>query len=260
MQDPECSNGGAVRSCAGDCSMPSDSRVSVVIAVFNGDSYLSEAIHSALGQTLAPYEVIVVDDGSTDNTPDVAASFGSAIRYDRQLHKGVSATLNRGIQLARGELLAFLDADDVWLPDKLQKQIAVLQAQPEIDLVFGYSRFFASPDFDENAVRRLRIPDQPQPAFIKSAMLIRRASFLRVGFFDTAWQVGDFVDWYAKSMEAGLKAHLLPDVVYKRRVHACNMTITERSSQGNYVRILKAALDRRRSGACPQFNADSQNE
>jgi glycosyltransferase involved in cell wall biosynthesis len=240
--------------------MPNDFQVSVVIPVFNGAGYLSEAILSALGQILAPYEVIVVDDGSTDNTPGIAALFGDAIRYDRQLHKGVSATLNRGVQLAQGELLAFLDADDVWLPDKLLKQVAVLQAQPEIDLVFGYSRFFASPDLDETAARSLRIPDQPQPAFIKSAMLIRRASFLRAGMFDTAWQVGDFVDWYARAIEAGLKAHLLPDVVHNRRVHACNMTILERSSQGNYVRILKAALDRRRSIASPEFNTDLQNE
>jgi glycosyltransferase involved in cell wall biosynthesis len=240
--------------------MDNDSIVSVIIPAFNGARYLSEAVNSAINQTFSPFEVIVVDDGSTDDTPGVAASFGSSIHYDRQSHKGISATLNRGIQLARGELFGFLDADDVWLPDKLEKQVAVLQAQPELDMVFGYSLFFASPDLDAEAARRLYIPDKPQPAFMKSAALIRRASFIRVGPFDTSWQIGDFVDWFAKSMEAGLKFHMLPDVLFKRRVHSRNMTILERSSQGDFVRILKAALDRRRSSTRQSLNSDQNHE
>jgi len=240
--------------------MVSDSLVSVIIAVFNGANYLSEAVNSALVQTLIPFEVIVVDDGSTDDTPGVAASFGNAVHYDRQSHKGVSAALNRGILLARGDLFAFLDADDVWLPDKLEKQVSALQAQPELDMVFGHGRFFPSPDLDADAARRLYIPDQPQPAFLKSAMLIRRNSFFKVGFFDTSWQIGDFVDWFAKSMEVGLRTHMLPDVLFKRRVHGANMTILERSSQGDFVRILKAALDRRRASARLRHNSDPNHE
>jgi glycosyltransferase involved in cell wall biosynthesis len=240
--------------------MANDSLVSVIIPVFNGARYLSEAINSVINQTLGPFEVIIVDDGSTDETPGVATSFGSAIHYDRQLHKGISATLNRGIHLARGELFAFLDADDVWLPHKLQKQVAMLQIQPDLDMVFGYSLYFASPDLDADAARRLYIPDKPQPAFGKSAMLIKRASFLKVGLFDVSWQTGDFVDWFAKSMEADLKSHMLPDVLFKRRVHGRNMTILERSSQGDFVRILKAALDRRRSSARQSPNSDQKHE
>jgi len=236
--------------------MDDDSLISVIIPVFNGARYLCEAVNSALGQTPVPFEVVVVDDGSTDDTPGVAASFASPVHYDRQTHKGISATLNRGIQLSRGKLLAFLDADDVWLPDKLQKQMAALQAQPELDMVFCNGKFFPSPDLDEGDRRRLYIPDNPQPGYIKSALLIRRDSFLRVGYFDTTWQMGDFIDWFAKSMESGLKAQMLPDVLFKRRVHGRNMTVLDRSSQGDFVRIIKAALDRRRSGAHPRFNPD----
>jgi glycosyltransferase involved in cell wall biosynthesis len=240
--------------------MANDSFVSVIIPAFNEARYLFEAVNSALKQTLAPFEVIIVDDGSTDDTPGVAASFGSAVHYDRQTHKGISATLNRGIRLARGELFAFLDADDVWLPGKLQKQAEALQAQPDLDMVFGHSLFFPSPDLNEDAARRLYIPDKPQPALMKSSLLIRRISFFRVGLFDTTWQIGDFIDWFAKSMEAGLKFHMLPDVLFKRRVHGRNMTILERSSQGDFVRILKAALDRRRSGAHQSLNSDQNHE
>jgi glycosyltransferase involved in cell wall biosynthesis len=235
-------------------------RVSVIIPAFNAANYLPEAIHSALNQTIEPFEVVVVDDGSDDETPAVAASFGQAIQYDRQPHKGLPATLNRGVQLARGELLAFLDHDDVWVPDKLQKQMAVLRTQPEIDMVFGYCRYFMSPDLDEATARRLHVPDKPQPAYLKSAMLIRRSSFFRVGLFDTALRMGDFIDWYSKAEDAGLSAHVLQDVLFNRRVHGRNMSLLERSFQKDYVRIAKAALDRRRSAAHFHANSDPKHE
>ena len=240
--------------------MSDDFRISVVIPVFNGAGYLSEAVNSVLEQIPTPVEVIVVDDGSTDNTSGVAASYGNVICYDRQPHKGISATLNRGIEMSHGNLIAFIDADDVWLSDKLRKQTSVLQSQPETDMVFGHSLFFQSPDMDVEVARKLHIPGNPQPAFMKSAMLIRREAFFKVGLFDPAWQVGDFVDWFAKSMEAGLRVHMLPDVVFRRRVHGRNMTIVERSSQIDFVRILKAALDRRRSAARTRPEKDTKHE
>lgn len=240
--------------------MSDELRVSVIITAFNEAKYLSEAIDSALGQTYAPFEVVIVDDGSTDETPTVAASFGRAIHYDRQPHKGLSATLNRGVQLAQGDLFAFLDHDDVWVPDKLQKQIAVLQAHPEIDMVFGYSRYFASPDLNAAAARRLIIPDKPQPGYMKSGMLIRRTAFCKAGPFDTSLRLGDFIDWYSRAVDAGLKTHVLPDVLFNRRVHGRNMSLLDRSSQSDYVRIVKAALDRRRGGEHPHPNLDSNHE
>jgi glycosyltransferase involved in cell wall biosynthesis len=240
--------------------MSVDLRVSVIIPSFNAERYVSEAIESVLHQTHAPFEVLVVDDGSTDNTPAVAASYGQAIQLDRQPHNGISATLNRGIQQVQGELIAFLDSDDVWVLDKLQKQINVLLARPEIDMVFGYCQFFASPDLDEAVARRLIIPDKPQPAYLKSALLIRRTSFLKAGLFDTTLRVGDFIDWYSKAAEAGLSAHLLADVLFYRRVHGRNMTILDRASQGDYVRIVKAALDRRRSNARSSAILDPNHE
>ncbi|MDV2503194.1 MAG: hypothetical protein RX318_04530, partial [bacterium] len=82
--------------------------------------------------------------------------------------------------------------------------------------------------------------------YYPSAMLIKRESFSRVGPFATHWQVGEFVDWYAKAAEKGLKSHMLPKLVTKRRIHSANTVIQHRDSQGDYVRILKQALDRRR--------------
>jgi glycosyltransferase involved in cell wall biosynthesis len=97
--------------------------VSVVIPVRNGARYLGEAIESVLAQSRAAYECLVIDDGSTDATAAVAQTFGDAVRYVRRAHNGVSAARNLGLALARGELVAFLDHDDTWLPGKLEAQL-----------------------------------------------------------------------------------------------------------------------------------------
>jgi glycosyltransferase involved in cell wall biosynthesis len=224
--------------------------ISVVIAAYNAAPYLAETLESVLAQTYTPVEIIVVDDGSTDETPTVAGRyathFGGRIRVEALPHRGVAATLNHGLALAQGALLAILDADDLWLPAKLQKQAEILESRPDLDMVFCHAQNFISPDMTTEAVEKLQVNLDPIPAYHKSAMLIRREAFLRVGYFDPAWQLGDFIDWYAKAVEAGLKSEIVPEVLYRRRVHGQNMTIAERATQGDYVRILKAALDRRR--------------
>jgi len=109
--------------------------VSVVIPVYNGERYLGEAIDSVLRHSFAGSEIIVVDDGSTDRTADVATAYGSAVRYFRQHQSGSGAARNRGIEVARGSLFAFLDADDVWTPNKLAIQKSAFDADPELELV-----------------------------------------------------------------------------------------------------------------------------
>jgi hypothetical protein len=86
------------------------------------------------------------------------------------------------------------------------------------------------------------------PAYLPSAMLIRRAAFLRVGPFDPRWRLGSVVDWYARSVEAGLLSALLPEVVYERRIHGRNLGITAVKDRSDYLGVVKAALDRRRGG------------
>src|SRR5438552_4956137 len=122
--------------------------ISVVIAVYNTERYLGEAIESALNQTLAPEEVIVIDDGSTDGTQAVAEGFGDAIRYERRTRAGFAAGRNRGVELSSGDYLAFLDADDRFVPDQLEQQLAALEADPKLDAVFGHVREFISPELD----------------------------------------------------------------------------------------------------------------
>jgi glycosyltransferase involved in cell wall biosynthesis len=218
--------------------------VSVIIPVYNGERYLGEALQSVLAQDYTPLEVIVVDDGSTDASGAVAQQF--PVRYFWQPHGGPGATRNLGIARAQGDLLAFLDADDVWTPNKLADQTAVLAAQPELDAVLGQVEQFNSPDVAVE-LRPVRFAGLPLKGLHPGTMLIRRAAFLRVGFFGTHWQVGDVVDWYVRAQEAPLAMLMLPRVVMLRRVHTNNLTVRAQArAELEYAQILKARLDRLR--------------
>jgi glycosyltransferase involved in cell wall biosynthesis len=227
--------------------METVSLVSVIIPVFNGERYLAEAIESVLSQTYRPIEVIVVDDGSTDGCAEIVRGFKPMVQYSFQVHSGIAAAINHGIDLARGTIFGFVDADDIWVEDKLALQMGVLSAQPELDIVFGHVKHFISPELDETLKRKLYCPADAMPGYAKGTMLIRRDAMQRVGPFDNQWQVGDFIDWYSKAKEKDLKSLVLSGVVMKRRLHDNNIGVRKRDSQTDFVRILKAALDRRRA-------------
>jgi len=222
--------------------------ISVVVPCYNNARYLGEALDAIWGQTLPPAEVIVVDDGSTDHSADVAQSHRPRVTYVYQENSGSGSARNRGVSLAQGEFLTFLDADDRWEADKLERQFAALQASPDVDAVFAHARHFISPDVaDEPAVQRLMIPAEPIAAYSASTLLVRRAALARVGAFDASLSVGEFIDWYARAVEAGLHMRMLPEVLVWRRIHGANSTLRQRQQRADYARVLKAALDRRRT-------------
>jgi glycosyltransferase involved in cell wall biosynthesis len=221
--------------------------VSVVIPVFNAERYLAAAIDSVLDQTRPPDEVIVVDDGSTDATPAVLASFGDRITVISQPNGGGADATNRGVAAAAGDLLCFLDADDLWEPPKLAIQMDWLAVHPETEAVFGHVRQFISEDLDQETAQRLACPQSPQPGVSKITIAIRRKAFDRVGAFDGGLRSVDFVDWFARALDRGLKTEILPDVVALRRLHATNNGLRIRGSQmAENLTVLKRALDRRR--------------
>lgn len=220
---------------AGCVIMKTNLLVSVIVPVFDGERYLAEALESVRLQRYRPIEIVVVDDGSTDGSAAVAQGFPE-VRYVYQAHAGLGAALNRGIQEARGELFSFLDADDLWAEEKLEKQMACLQ-DSRVEGVFAHVAHFK-----DDAPSELFNTTE---GYFKGTLLIRREAFFRVGLFDPQWRVGDFIDWFIRAQEQGLKTVMLPDVLLKRRVHENNMTTRERGQRKAYVHILKAALDRR---------------
>lgn len=220
--------------------------VSVMIGAYNAAPYLGEAIESVLGQTYHRLELIVVDDGSIDDTAAIARSYGDDVRCLSQPNGGMAAARNSAIALAVGEYFAFLDADDRFRPQKLEQQLAHFAADRELDIVFGHVTEFLSPDLDADAVAVLRAPVDDMPWPTPNLMLVKRESFLRVGLFSTELKVGIGVDWYARATEQGLKTSVPPIVVLERRLHADNNGIRQSHERPQYLHVLKAALDRRR--------------
>ena len=223
--------------------------MSIIVPCHNGARFLAEALDSALAQTHPAVEVIVVDDGSIDDTPSVLGRYAGRVRVLRQRNRGPSAARNAALDVARGDYVAFLDADDRFPPDKLEKQLAVFEADPELDVVYGHVTEFLSPDLDQDARALLRAPEHDVPWPTPNLMLVRRESFLRVGLFSTDLKVGIGVDWHARANELGLRSEVPPIVVLERRLHAENNGIRRRESKPQYLHVLKAALDRRRAEA-----------
>jgi glycosyltransferase involved in cell wall biosynthesis len=219
--------------------MESHPLVSVIIPVFNGMQYLGEAVESVLAQTYRPLDIIVIDDGSTDGSAGIAKIFNE-VRCVSQPHAGLGAALNRGLGMARGEFFSFLDADDLWVAHKLAAQMEWFRRDADLDVVFGNIRPFRGRDA-LHGYREFAAAD----GYAKGTMLINRAAFFRVGLFDPKWTIGDFVDWYVRANEVGLKSMMLPEVLLKRRLHSNNMGVREKAQRKDYVHILKRALDRR---------------
>jgi glycosyltransferase involved in cell wall biosynthesis len=195
-----------------------------VIPVFNGEKYVAEALESVLAQTYAPIEIIVVDDGSTDDTPGILAAFGSKIRALRQLNAGPSAARSRGIEQARGEYLAFLDADDLWVPNKTETQLQRLSGNADLSVCTSLMQNFWMEDLHDEAMR-MRDTDmaRPQPG-PSQTMLARRDAFDRVGLFNPTLHHRDTQDWIVRARAAGVSFDQVDEVLVRRRLHAHNLS------------------------------------
>jgi len=219
--------------------------ISVVIPVRNGARYLPETLASINAQSIQPSEILVVDDGSTDNTSQIAQTDAS-IRYLRQHTAGAGAARNRGAAAATGELLAFIDADDLWLQNKLTLQLAVLQQNPSIDMVFAHIQEFASPELSAAEIAGVlpRLAPLVAPSVI--TLLMRRSAFLKTGGFPTELPLGEFIAWYQYVVQAGLHPFVIPQVLARRRLHTTNQGRHNRIHLSTFALIAKRALDRKR--------------
>jgi glycosyltransferase involved in cell wall biosynthesis len=171
---------------------------------------------------------------------------GPMVRYYHQPNAGTAAARNKGIELAQGQVFAFLDADDIWMKDKIELQMAALEADPNIDIVFTHVKQFYSPELNESDREKIKMSAEIMAGQIPSTILIKRDAFFRVGLFETTWQIGQDVSWMLRANEQGLKSKMLADVLVMRRLHKNNKGIVYRHLINQRVHIIKAALDRRR--------------
>jgi glycosyltransferase involved in cell wall biosynthesis len=221
--------------------------ISAIIPVYNGETYIAEAVASMLEQTLPPDEVLVVDDGSTDRTAEVVRRL-PGVQYHYQENRGAGTARNLGIRQSKGDLIAFLDADDIWLPEKLRLQTAALEEDPLLDIVFCNMAQFRSPELSPQAAEFLVCDETPQPSPLSSCMLARRTAFERTGPLREDLKA-EFVDWYLRAQDGGLKIRTLDELLVKRRIHGRNFSLQNKDIRHEYLRSLKASLDRRRAKA-----------
>lgn len=221
--------------------------ISVVIPVHDQASYIGEALASVYSQDIHRLDVIVVDDGSSDGSLAAAQARFPAIRAIRQDNAGIGAARNRGVAAARGEYLAFLDADDRWPTGSLSRLLAALAALTGPAMAFGHLRHFLCPSLDQESRNRLHCPVGIAPGYFAGAMLIRLDDFRQVGPFEEDLRVGEFAGWLARARDQELAQAMVEDVVLERRIHLANHTLTWRDSFASYAQMLKRTIDRRRS-------------
>lgn len=227
---------------------PTTPLISCIIPAFNSERYVGEAIESVLAQTYRQLHVVVADDGSTDATVSVVQAYGSRVDLVQQATAGPAATRNLGLNRARGEFVAFLDADDVWHPEKLERQMARFAARPELDLcITQVQMVWADELADEAHYYRDAPRTAPVAGYSTPALLARRAIFESVGIFDTRLWFADATDWFMRAEEAGAVLELLPEVLTYHRMHGTNLTRRRsEASREEFLNIVHAALQRRR--------------
>lgn len=211
---------------------PAAARVSVIVPCHNHGHLVGEALDSIAAQGVADLEIVVVDDRSTDDTAAVATARG--IRVVTSATPGAAAARNAGLAATTGELVAFLDADDVWMPGSLRSRLGALG---DADAVFGAVDEFVEPGFEGS------VPRTMGPTRMAGALLTTRRAWELVGTLDESLRVGEFIDWVARFDAAGLSAVSIGDVVLLRRIHAANTSRAHDAA--SYLRVARLHRSRR---------------
>lgn len=226
----------------------SETTVSCVIPVYNGQQYIRETIESVLQQTVAVDEIIVVDDGSTDDTADIVHTFGSSVRLIQQANSGPAAARNVGVRESRGAFLTFQDADDLWMPTKTALQLAPFADDPALMICVGHIENFTSPDVPaDQHLPEFAARAKPLAGFTTPGVMARREVFDLVGPFNETLKHTDAGEWFRRARALGVRELLLPDVVVQRRLHVNNRSrVFADESRAEFLQMLKSGLDSRR--------------
>jgi len=212
-------------------------KVSIIIPVYNQERYIKQCVESALSQDYENLEVIVVDDGSTDATPEILKSFEQKIRYIRQENRGTAAARNVGLRLAQGSLVAWLDSDDVYLPGKIRAQVEKLQEEPDLALV--YTDWILI-DAEGRDLKVVHCPSYPPksvldvltfPYIFPSSVLLKKECFEKVGYYDETLRYGEDLDMWVRLLKHGYRFGHVPELLVKYRWHPGSMSYNYRSMQ-----------------------------
>lgn len=218
--------------------------VSVILPVYNGARFIEEAIESIYVQHYHPLEIIVVDDGSTDDTSVVVQSHKN-IRYIYQPNQGVAAARNTGIRNSKGELIAFLDADDYWASNKLNVQVDCLLKYPRIGYTLGMQRNFLEGGIERPFWLKEEHLLKEHIGFLQT-LVIHRQIFDAVGLFNPDFRISEDVEWFSRVADACIPRMVVPEVVVYRRIHNSNLGYQLKGGNPLWLKALRASVQRKR--------------
>lgn len=222
--------------------------VTVVMAALDAERFIEHALRSALDQTVPPARIVVVDDGSTDTTAAIAGDLDPRITVRREPHRGLGPSRNVGLALVDTSLVAFLDADDLWLPTFLERLTEPLAADPGLEVAHCLVDEFL--DGVTAGVDGIRAPRTGQEVPLSGNTVLRRGLVERLGPFHGA-QVGDWVRWWAGARAAGVREHLVPEALFRRRIHGANNSLRRDVGSEVFLDVARDHLRQLRARRAP---------
>lgn len=244
--------------------------ISVIIPTFNRATFLPDALASIYRQKQAPLQVIVVDDGSTDHTRQVMRGFAGKLQYIYQTNQGPAAARNTGLAYAQGEWITFLDSDDVWVADRLPRQLTLAQAYPNAGMIWGMMQSVHLPHSNcdlaksqsaksQSAKSQFELHGAPALRTNFESALIKRVLFTdgQVGSLNEALWIGEDADWFCRLLEQPIEIVIHPEVVAINHWHEGNLVTNQVDSHAKKSHGLLLALAhslRRRQQAAHHFS------
>jgi glycosyltransferase involved in cell wall biosynthesis len=219
--------------------------VSVIVAVSNGACYLAQALESVLSQTYRRIELIVVDDGSVDSSDKIARSH-EEVRYISQHNKGLPGARNTGINAAQGELIAFIDQDDLWTPNKLNVQVLYLLENPGVQYVNAWVKLFVEPGsrlrtgYTKDFLGRAHVGRTP------GTLVARKSVFDQVGMFSADLSIACDVEWFKRANDYNIPMHIIPEVLLYKRIHNNNLSSDVTTNRRELFSVIRRTIGQRR--------------
>jgi glycosyltransferase involved in cell wall biosynthesis len=229
--------------------------VSVVIAVKDGERFLASAISSVLEQDYQPFEIIVIDGQSVDNTAPIAKSF-EEVRYICQVNQGIADAYNVGVEAARGEFIAFLSHDDLWTPDKLDVQVNYMLNRPGIQYTVARVKFFLEPGCSIPPGFRRELLEGDHVGRIMETLVARRPLFDAIGKFDPQLTISEDADWFARASDHKVPTAVIPQVLLWKRVHDTNASLDVDLGHRDLLKALRRSVTRKRDRRCSEAQGE----
>uniref|UniRef100_B8HTE2 Glycosyl transferase family 2 n=1 Tax=Cyanothece sp. (strain PCC 7425 / ATCC 29141) TaxID=395961 RepID=B8HTE2_CYAP4 len=225
--------------------METNPLVSVIVPVYNCARFLAKTLDSVFAQTYSPIEVLVIDDGSTDDSGHIAQSYRE-VRYYYQSNQGVSAARNVGIKAARGEFIAFLDADDLWQSEKLSVQVAYMLQHPDVQVTAPWALHFLEPGTEVPKWFTAEHSLGERELIIPSSIVAHKSVFHQVGVFSTDYAASEDIEWLCRLKDHRTLITVLPEVLTLRRLHGENLSWIMASTAKSYrLKILRESIARK---------------